>query len=247
MARNGSGTMTIVNSFTSGTTIESAAMNSNFSDVASEITNSLARDGQAAMTGPMKAAAGTATAPGMTFGTDTDTGFFRKAANTIGVAAGGTEVFNVGPTGLSFLPSGTVMLFVQTSAPTGWTKSTAHDDKAIRIVSGTAGSGGSTAFSTVFAARTLIQANLPAVTLSVTGTTSTEADHTHGYPDKAPIGSSGTTGGGTISQNNTDTARTTDPAGGHNHTVTATTENMGSGTAVDFAVQYVDAIIATKD
>ena len=46
------------------------------------------------------------------------------------------------------IASGTVMLFMQTAAPTGWTKSTTHNNKAIRIVSGTAtSSGGSTAFT----------------------------------------------------------------------------------------------------
>ena len=49
---------------------------------------------------------------------------------------------------IELFPSGTAMLFQQTSAPTGWTKSTTHNDKALRVVSGTASSGGSTAFST---------------------------------------------------------------------------------------------------
>lgn len=51
------------------------------------------------------------------------------------------------------MPVGTVMLFAQTAAPTGWTKSTAHDNKALRVVSGTAGSGGSVAFTTAFASQ----------------------------------------------------------------------------------------------
>lgn len=48
------------------------------------------------------------------------------------------------------LPSGTSAIFVQTAAPTGWTKSTTHNDKALRVVSGTASSGGSSAFATAF-------------------------------------------------------------------------------------------------
>ncbi|MDO8706436.1 MAG: hypothetical protein Q7J84_15965 [Sulfuricaulis sp.] len=48
--------------------------------------------------------------------------------------------------------SGTAMLFVQTAAPTGWTKSTTHNDKVLRVVSGTASSGGTTAFTSVFGA-----------------------------------------------------------------------------------------------
>ena len=38
--------------------------------------------------------------------------------------------------------SGTKMLFQQTAAPTGWTKDTTHNDKALRITSGTVGTGG---------------------------------------------------------------------------------------------------------
>lgn len=51
----------------------------------------------------------------------------------------------------SGIPSGSVLLFQQTAAPTGFTKITTHDDKALRVVSGTAGSGGTTAFSTAMA------------------------------------------------------------------------------------------------
>lgn len=92
MARNGSGTYSTPNSFSSGTTISSSAMNANFTDVASEITNSLPRDGQAAMTGQLQATAGSATAPGLAFSGDTNTGVFRKAADTLGFSAGGTEI-----------------------------------------------------------------------------------------------------------------------------------------------------------
>jgi microcystin-dependent protein len=52
---------------------------------------------------------------------------------------------------IELFPTGTAMLFQQTSAPTGWTKQTTHNDKALRVVSGTASSGGSSAFSTAFA------------------------------------------------------------------------------------------------
>lgn len=64
-------------------------------------------------------------------------------------------------------PSGTLMLFQQTAAPTGWTKQTSHNDKALRVVSGSASSGGGTAFSTVFgssvstSAHTLSIAQMP--------------------------------------------------------------------------------------
>ena len=53
--------------------------------------------------------------------------------------------------------AGTQMLFQQTAAPTGWTKLTAHNDKAMRIVNGTVGTSGSIPFSTLFA-RTAVDA-----------------------------------------------------------------------------------------
>ena len=48
------------------------------------------------------------------------------------------------------------MLFQQTSAPTGWTKVTSGvNNKALRVVSGTVGSGGNVAFTTVFGSRSI--------------------------------------------------------------------------------------------
>lgn len=255
MPRNGSGTYSTPNSFSSGTTIESASVNANFSDVGTELTNSLPRDGQAAMTGQLKAANGTAAAPGITFGTDTDTGFYRASANTIGVAIGGAAGGTIDASGFAnadgdyatHFPSGTVMLFVQTAAPTGWTKSTDHNDKALRVVSGTASSGGSTAFSSVMAARTIAQANLPNITISASGLTASSS--TTVSLSGGTIGGTGSTswgadGGGLSGPVNPSgisaSATTTTTIGG-------TVSLGGSGTALDFAVQYVDTIIAVKD
>jgi len=282
MPRNGSGTMSITNSFSPSTTISSSAVNANFADIGTELTNSLPRDGQAAMTGQMKAATGTAAAPGMSFGSDTNTGFYREAADTIGIAVGGAKVASVDSTGLitaageqyDAFPSGTVMLFVQTAAPTGWTKSTAHDDKALRVVSGTASSGGTTAFTSVLTSRTIAEANLPVHTHGVSGTTaaegshthtfsattSTDGNHSHTYLNHPNHTSSDGTGNPHPSGSSLSSA-TTDAGGSHNHGVSGTTAagtshthsisftsaSTGSGTAMDFAIQYVDVIIATKD
>jgi hypothetical protein len=41
-----------------------------------------------------------------------------------------------------YIPDGTVMVFFQASAPTGWTKVTSQDDKTLRVVSGTGGGTG---------------------------------------------------------------------------------------------------------
>ena len=82
----------------------------------------------------------------------------------------------------SSIPSGTVMLFVQTAAPVGFTKSTAHDNKALRVVSGTASTGGTVAFTTAFASQ--------AVSGSIDNTTATN--------NAATATNQATTQGGTV-------------------------------------------------
>lgn len=71
----------------------------------------------------------------------------------------------------SIIPAGTKMLFAQASAPSGWVKQTTVNDAAVRIVSGTTGggTGGSIAFSTLFAAgkTVTLSGNVGATTLTV--------------------------------------------------------------------------------
>ncbi len=151
-------------------------------------------------------------------------------------------------------PSGTVMLFVQSSAPTGWTKNTTHNDKALRVVSGTAGTGGSTAFSSVFASRTpagsvsiaghaLSQGELPAIKPALRGkvTTSGGGGNIGLKPDDG--GSLGISVEAVVSVNDLSSAFDnlgSDQAHGH-------PGSTFSGNQMDFAVAYVDVIIATKD
>lgn len=134
----------------------------------------------------------------------------------------------------AYLPSGTAMLFVQTSAPTGWTKSTTHDNKALRVVSGAASSGGTTAFTSVFTARTITTANMPAHTHGVT-----DPGHSHGSVPFQRSDADRGTGSSLFSIDDLGQTGTS--------TTGITINSAGSGTAMDFAVQYVDVIIATKD
>jgi len=60
---------------------------------------------------------------------------------------------SVPPFGYSEFATGTTLLFQQTTAPNGWTKQTTHNDKALRVVSGTASTGGSVGFTTAFASQ----------------------------------------------------------------------------------------------
>lgn len=77
-----------------------------------------------------------------------------------------------GGAGGATIPTGTRMLFNQTTAPTGWTKETnaAFNNQALRLVTGTVGSGGATGFTTVFGSglttspHTLTTSQIPAHT-----------------------------------------------------------------------------------
>jgi hypothetical protein len=156
---------------------------------------------------------------------------------------------------VSSFPSGTKMLFQQTAAPTGWTKDTTHDNKALRVVSGTAGSGGSVAFTSAFTSK--------AVSGSIGNTTAggTVGNHTlnttrmpshnHIYYGYAPTGIGGTTRPSRANTTAASTGAGTSSTGGngaHNHSFTGTAHNHTfTGTAIDMSVQYVDLIIATKD
>ena len=123
--------------------------------------------------------------------------------------------------------TGTAMLFQQSTAPSGWTKLTVHNDKALRIVTGTAGDGGITNFSTVF---TRSETDGHALTVAELAT------HSHGI--SPPVA------GNVDGSNNL--------VGGNGGSVLVSgTQNTGSGDAhvhaIDIRVKYVDAILASKD
>lgn len=142
MSRNGSGTYSVPNTFTSGTTITASGHNENWSDVATEVTNSVAADGQTSMTGPLKAANGTVAAPAVTFASDPDSGMYRIGADNVGIATGGTKRLDVSSTGLdvtgtvkqnglTLLPIGLGPLpWTDTTAPSGWILSGATYNRA---------------------------------------------------------------------------------------------------------------------
>jgi len=159
--------------------------------------------------------------------------------------------------------AGTALLFQQTAAPTGWTKVTTHNDKALRVVSGAASSGGSVAFSTAFAsqavsgsvgtsgATTLTTGQIPnhyhavqtkgfASTLGIGVATGGGDGSWYGYGDTPEGTHDNSSPGGTTSA----TFANNDNGGGGSHTHSG---GAFTGTAINLAVQYVDVIIATKD
>lgn len=137
-------------------------------------------------------------------------------------------------------PSGTTMTFRQTNAPTGWTKDATYNNAAFRVTNGTI-SQQTTAgneFTTLLANRTILKANLPDYTLSDT------------------LAISGSQSGGLVRN----LSRTLFTSGGGNANVvesiswsdttlslTGSVTSGGSGTAMNFDVNYVDLIIAAKN
>ncbi len=131
-------------------------------------------------------------------------------------------------------PTGTRMLFQQTAAPTGWTKdvSAGVNNRALRITNGTAGTGGSVGFTTLFGrtatdGHTLLLAETPAHTHltggnTVWGSVTNEASLIG--PDYDPPDTDG--------RILTEQSRGGDQAHSHN---------------IDMRVLYTDVIIATKN
>lgn len=126
-ARNGSGTYNVPNVFAPGQTISSAKENANFADIGNEITNSLPRDGQAGMTGPLRAIDGTLGQPSLSFNNETATGFRRAAAGDVRLTIGGVDILQMTSSGLTilvspglFVATGTIMDFAGDTPPTGY-------------------------------------------------------------------------------------------------------------------------------
>lgn len=150
------------------------------------------------------------------------------------VSSNGTEFFAVimyatTPAQTPAFEAGTIMLFQQTTAPAGWTKVTnsTHNNAALRIVTGTASTGGLDDFTTVF--------GLGKSTDGHALTIAQMPSHTHSVPSGGAVVSSidYSTNGTAFSG-----AQTTGPTGGgaaHSHGIS----NMN--------LKYVDLIAAVKN
>jgi hypothetical protein len=93
--------MSIINAaLTPGASIKSSEHNQNYADIGTEITNSVAADGQTTITGQMKGAAGSVAAPAYSFSSDLDTGLYHIGANNIGLGVNGAKVLDIGTAGL---------------------------------------------------------------------------------------------------------------------------------------------------
>jgi hypothetical protein len=149
--------------------------------------------------------------------------------------------------------NGATMVFVQTAAPTGWVKLTTFDDFALRIVSGTVGTGGTANFSSVFTSHVVTGSISTSTTFSTGATTLATTQipsHQHSVNGvwtvpTLPIGPTV----GPLSARAASPTNPTDPAGGggshaHNQPVASVVDTF-TGSNLNMSIRYLDSILAT--
>ena len=175
-----------------------------------------------------------------------------------------------------FIPDGSVMVFFQANAPTGWTKVTTQNDKTLRVVSGTGGgTGGDWAMSAgettsshgghahSSAAHTHTTPNhshnhnlsAGAHTLSTneipahshSAATNQNSRYLSGNSNNARSGSTGNTGGGGSHSHSLSGSITSGGGSTSGSTTPGDTGSAGSHTHTIAAPQYIDVIICSKD
>jgi hypothetical protein len=175
-------------------------------------------------------------------GTLTNCTFPTLNQNTTGTAAGLSVTLAIGSGGTgqttALIPSGTKMLFVQASAPVGWTQITSSvDNKALRVVSGSGGgTGGSVSFTSAFASHTPAGTNAGTAISIAQMPSHTHTGGTNQYHSNDPEA-----GAAMYVGNASNTSPTASSGGGATHTHTFT------GVGIDLRVQYHDTIICSKD
>ncbi len=153
------------------------------------------------------------------------------------------------------LASGVKVLYYEATAPVGWTKVTSHNDKCLRVVSGTGGgSGGTTGFTSVFTSRTpsgsVSGSNSGGSVSNTTLSTAQIPNHNHTISaynlTNAPY--SGGYGGGNSGLLGSYTSTSSGGDGAHNHGFTNPSwSGSFTGSAMNFAVQYIDMILCSFD
>jgi len=94
MPRNSGGQYSLPtgNPVTTATAISSTWANNTLTDLKTEMTDSLSRSGKGAMLAQLQLFDGTVSAPGVAFGSDTNTGFYGGTADVLKLSVGGGDV-----------------------------------------------------------------------------------------------------------------------------------------------------------
>ena len=247
MPRNGTGTFSKLNTFNPNETALSSAVNANFDDVGSEITNSVPRDGQAAMTGAFKLASGTTSAPSMTFSSDQNSGLYRKDSDQVGMVAGGTEVGYWTTSGLTVdaLTSDGAATISGTLSGADATFSSTLGVTGAATLSSTLAVTGTSSLADVTASSTITATGAIAANGGLTGTTATMSGNVTGgtLTSTGDVDATGDVGGATATITGTatvggvacsGTATFTGTVALGSATVTGFNEGVPSGTRMIF-------------
>lgn len=139
------------------------------------------------------------------------------------------------------IPSGKKMLFVESSAPSGWTGLDSVSDRMLRVVTASSGSGASTGGAWAISGLS-VSVSVGATTL----TNTTIPSHNHSYNDKhrdttTTRSSSGST---SVNQGESDDGRTTGSTGsGGSHSHSGSGSASGDG---NWRPSYQNVIVCSK-
>lgn len=143
-----------------------------------------------------------------------------------------------------FLSPGSLMLFKQSSAPTSWVKETTHNDKMLRVVSGTASPGGTNSFNSTFPSTNVPitgSATYTGVVGDTTLSTTQIPAHQHTQGNVPLSGWLSTTP--QLQRGRMRDTTSTGGGGAHSHPFTGAA-NMS--TSLNLNLKYVDVIICSK-
>jgi len=175
-----------------------------------------------------------------------------------------------GLTGVTTLDAGTQMVFLQASAPTGWTQNTAAalNNATLRVItSGTAGTGGADTFQDVFAAKsTSGSAAADVSSLNVTGggvgdttlSTPTIPSHLHSgsgsNTNQNYKYNQGPAGASALRTTGNHTSNSTGGGGAHTHPIAGSASVAGNISAPSVAlsvpnmdIKHSNVIVCSKD
>lgn len=110
MSRDSSGNFTLpLPDVVAGDTIEASWANTTLADLKTEMTDSLSRSGKGGMSAPLKAVAGTVSAPGIAFSSETNSGFYRAGAGDVRFSLAGSEFYRITSAGFRIADKDIIM------------------------------------------------------------------------------------------------------------------------------------------
>lgn len=166
------------------------------------------------------------------------------------------------------IPSTSITKFFMATTPVGWTQITSDvDDCILRVTAGTAGSGGTTPFSSAFVSKTA--SGTRNLTIATDSSTSSAAGHSHASGGRSTSGPASKATGPVYAKPPSlpaptqsihtwpgptygPTGANTNPAGGgqgHTHSISTPASLNGpvTGATRNFAINYIDVILGQRN